>query len=281
MFIEFGLSQDLTFFQDDIKNDNELMKILKSLRVEWEVFQKLRNEYLRGKNKERKSLLSEKMTTIQELIQSLVELLKHCATLNPPKHASAIILSETFLKRSHCIKDIIIACGKLNAEITDNFVIKSFKHHIGQQKETLSSECKIDEDHDIGFSCLNDTSLSWTKVSEILIEEELLCNKGELTSAQLQEAVEIISSNIVTTVCDLNFPCSQTSIDQLIKLLPVMLITNNQGSFFINLHEFVYSPGSLELLLSDEGNCEIQENVVSDANENNSNDVAGEPASLK
>ena len=52
MFIEFGLSQDLTFFQDDIKNDNELMKILESLRVEWEVFQKLCNEYLRGKNKE-------------------------------------------------------------------------------------------------------------------------------------------------------------------------------------------------------------------------------------
>ena len=68
MFIEFGLSQDLTFFQDDIKNDNELMKILKSLRVEWEVFQKLRNEYLRGKNKERKSLLSEKIRTIQDLI---------------------------------------------------------------------------------------------------------------------------------------------------------------------------------------------------------------------
>ena len=183
------------------------------------------------------------MRTIQELIQSLVELLKHCATLNPPKHASAIVLSETFLKRSHCIKDIIIACGKLKAEITDNFVIKSFKRRIGQQNETLSSEFKIDGDRDIGFSCLNDTSLSWTKVSETLIEEELLGNTGDLSSAQLQKAVEIISSNIVTTVCELNFPCSQTSIDQL-------FVTSNQGSFFINLHEFVYSPGSLELLLS-------------------------------
>ena len=114
-----------------------------------------------------------------------------------------------------------------------------------------------------------------------MTEEQLLRNKGELSSAQLQEAVEIISSNIVTKVCELNFPCSQTSIDQLIKLLPVMFVNNNQGSFFINLHEFVYSPGSLELLLSDEGNCEMQENVVSDANENNSNDVTGESASLK
>lgn len=96
---------------------------------------------------------------------------------------------------------------------------------------------------------MNDTSLSWTKVFESLVEEKAQFDKGKLSSHQLTKAAEIISANIVTTLSELDLPKSVNAVEELIKLFPVIFARNKNGSFFIHLHEFVYAQRALELLL--------------------------------
>ena len=173
------------------------MKILKSLKVGWEVYHHLYKKYLAGNSKEQKSLFNDKITSVREQSKNLVKLLKSCIALNPPKKAAFIILSETFLKRGTIVKDILIKCGQLKTLITDGFVIKSLKLHVSQQNHILTSEFKIDKEQNLGFVCFNDTSILSTKVSELLIKEETSPDKGGFSLSILQEAVKVIFSYLI------------------------------------------------------------------------------------
>ena len=50
MLRHFGLPKNVIVIQDDIKSDIDLMKVLKSLRLEREVFQDVYKKYLAGKS---------------------------------------------------------------------------------------------------------------------------------------------------------------------------------------------------------------------------------------
>ena len=104
------------------------MKVLKSFKVEWKVYYHLYKKYVAGKSKEQKSILNDKITSVREQIKNLVELLKSCIALNPPKKAAWVIMGyQTFLKRGSIVKDIMIRCGQSKALITDGFLLKLLK----------------------------------------------------------------------------------------------------------------------------------------------------------
>ena len=61
----------------------------------------------------------------------------------------------------------------------------------------------------------------------------------------LMNIARIISANIATHELQLVTDC----VDDIIKLFPVLYICNNRVNCFINLHEFLFSPGVFEVLL--------------------------------
>ena len=66
-------------------------------------------------------------------------------------------------------------------------------------------------------------------------------------SADLIHVALLISSNIVTHLAELNL--TNEAIDVVVKLFPVLYVCNKDVHCFINIHEFVYTPGVFETLL--------------------------------
>ena len=67
---------------------------------------------------------------------------------------------------------------------------------------------------------------------------------------ELSQAAKILSENIVSNINDLCFTCMTTDkIRKIVQIMPVMHTTNKTKSQFINMHEFVYTPGVFEAFL--------------------------------
>ena len=59
---------------------------------------------------------------------------------------------------------------------------------------------------------------------------------------------EILSENVVTTQRELEHVSTSDEILQIIKLMPIMLLTK-KDRVLMNLHEFLFTPGVLEAFL--------------------------------
>ena len=76
----------------------------------------------------------------------------------------------------------------------------------------------------------------------------------------LLQNAEIISTNIVasgSTLHDLDF----AGIDQILKFFLVIFVKTEIGQFFINLKEFLYTPGALEILLNEQTDKSEEDDV--------------------
>ena len=76
----------------------------------------------------------------------------------------------------------------------------------------------------------------------------------------LLQNAEIIATNIVTsgsTLHDLDF----AGIDQILKFFLVIFVKTELGQFFINLKEFLYTPGALEILLNEQTDKSEEDDV--------------------
>ena len=71
----------------------------------------------------------------------------------------------------------------------------------------------------------------------------ILCPISPMDILDLMNIAQTISANIK----DLNLVTD--SVDAIRELFPVLYICNNRVNCFINLHEFVFSPGVYEVLL--------------------------------
>ena len=197
------------------------MKVLKSFKVEWKVYYHLYKKYVAGKSKEQKSILNDKITSVREQIKNLVELLKSCIALNPPKKAAWVILSDIPQKGFHC-KGYYDKMWTIESSNYRWFFTEVAKTSIGQQKETLTSEFKIDGERNLRFT----PAFHGVRFLSFLLKKEHLATRGkELSFSQLQEAVKVITSNIVTTIFKLTFPYSKIAIEQLTKLFCVIQST--------------------------------------------------------
>ena len=66
-------------------------------------------------------------------------------------------------------------------------------------------------------------------------------------SADLIHVALLICSNIVTHLAELNL--TNEAIDVVVKLFSVLYVCNKDVHCFINIHEFIYTPGVFETLL--------------------------------
>ena len=69
-----------------------------------------------------------------------------------------------------------------------------------------------------------------------------------LSCDKLMAIAEILSENVVTTQRELDHVLTSDEIHQIIKLMPMILLTK-KDCVFINLHEFLFTPGVLEAFL--------------------------------
>ena len=132
LFSDFGLSDDTKFFTDDTVNDSEFLKALKGIALNYENFRTVYNEYLKQNQKERTSVLSHKLNEIRATGEKLVSLVKNCIDVSTPPIS---VLSEIYPKKATIVKEILINPGTFNSLINDDFVKKSLKRRLKQQKK--------------------------------------------------------------------------------------------------------------------------------------------------
>ena len=138
---DFGLNDDTKFFTDDNVNDSELLKASKGIALNYENFRTVYNEYLKQKQRERTFVLSHKLNEIRATGEKLVILVKNRIDVStPPISADALVLSKTYLKKATILKENLITAGTFKSLINDDFVKKSLKRRLRQQKMYLTSQ---------------------------------------------------------------------------------------------------------------------------------------------
>ena len=172
LFSDFGVNDDTKFFTDDIVNDSEFLKALKGTALNSENFRTVYNENLKQKQKERTSVLSHKLNEIRATGGKLVSLVKNCTDVStPPISANALVLSETYLKKATIVRAILITAGTYNSLINDDFVKKSSKKSLKEQKNVLDQSFSINPSNYLfQFFCCNGVNLKWNDAFELLTD---------------------------------------------------------------------------------------------------------------
>ena len=87
----------------------------------------------------------------------------------------------------------------------------------------------------------------------------------------LIQAATKLQENIVTNENELQVPVTPNLVRKTVKIMPAMYLKNIDKSLFINLHEFVLTPGAFELiLLQDEDESDEEETEIDiEINESN------------
>ena len=121
-------------------------------------------------------------------------------------------------------------------------------------------------------SCYNNSDHTWEKTFDNILEmENSRIVQQPLSYENLKDIANIMSENIVTLAEELDFFMSNDAIHQILRVMPVMLL-KREKCIFLNLHEFIYTPGVIEaLLLSADPNIDSEEHepeTVNDINEN-------------
>ena len=129
----------------------------------------------------------------------------------------------------------------------------------------------------MNFFCENNTQLSWSDVDEQLID--YANSRTQIPGVEvdhLVEASEKLRENIVTNESELEHFVTPELIRKIVKLMLVMYLKNQDKSVFINLHEFVITPGAFEMIMlldkdsNEEDNDEVEViNVLDESNPNN------------
>ena len=105
---------------------------------------------------------------------------------------------------------------------------------------------------------------------------------GTIEIDELLTTAGILSENVVTFMSELLFNITPKKVRKIVKLMPVIYLKNNQNSAFVNLHEFVITPGIFESIIlindddGDETAVEEEQNEGSEANKAHPGDQESE-----
>ena len=98
------------------------------------------------------------MNEIRETGEKLVSLIKNCIDVSTPLiSANTLVLSKTYLKKATIVKEILTIAGTFNSLINDDFVKKSLKRRLKQQKNVLDQSFSINPSFQ--FFCYNGVNL--------------------------------------------------------------------------------------------------------------------------
>ena len=157
---------------------------------------------------------------------------------------NAIAISQTFLKKAQHISDLLAIGGNL-MEVINEKVIHDLRRRISQQKAHVDKSFLRNVNELTTFYCENDTRLNWSEVFENLVSlTNLKENHAALDNSALIEIATLISSNIVTYESEIPYSLTPQNICQITRLFPIIFNKTANGGSFLNLHEFVYTPGA-------------------------------------
>lgn len=166
----------------------------------------------------------------------------------------AALLSETYLKKAEKIKESIFFIVIIQTKINDKYLLNNLQRRVNQQKNNAKTTRNPREHHKC--ICYNNSKLSWEETFDVFLDNENSNTpRKPLTTTQLIKIGQIISENIVTTVSEIGIIMNDDCLHQILKHMPVMYLKHcdlktNQPGVFLNLYEFVYTPGAIEALLN-------------------------------
>ena len=116
---------------------------------------------MQGKSMERKSNLSNTLKQIDDVVIEVKEKIDQMSNFKIEHSQPALVLSQTYLKRAECIKDLICMLGGLTRSIQDKYMLANLKRRISQQS-TISDKLFLRSEEELfELFCENNTSLSW------------------------------------------------------------------------------------------------------------------------
>ena len=146
--------------------------------------------------------------------------------------------------------NLLTLLGVLKDKITDPELLIALHRHIKQQNEIVNKSFIRNSDEMLNFFCENNTQLTWADVENNLIL--YINSRTEVPGIETDELIrasDTIKQNIVTYERELEFSMAPEKVRKIVKTMPVMYLKSQIKSLFINLHEFVLTPGVFESIL--------------------------------
>ena len=94
----------------------------------------LKKLYIGGKTKNRASELSKKMEVIQRKEDSLKDLINNISSISVNNNMSAVILSQTYLKKFELIGILLVDICALKTAISDPSLANALRKRVKQQE---------------------------------------------------------------------------------------------------------------------------------------------------
>ncbi len=259
-------------FTADIKNDQYLMQMFSATCHKWNIFYDLRNQYDTAQQiNSRKSELKTKLENIDGALSQLKSIASDICIISCENlsKSTSVQISKTYLIKAELIQKLLAVLGILKERISELDLLNSLRRRIKQQNESINKNFIRNEGELLNFFCENNTSLEWSDVDDNLIDFFNSRTKipGGIELDDLIEASKILRQNILTEESELNISTSPDLVRKIVKLMPVMYIKSNGKSLFFNLHEFVLTPGAIELVFLDDSITDDTDNIIEPDND--------------
>lgn len=245
---DIGFEKD---FNDHVFKDSQFLKACANLSYKWKTFSELKRKYTVGVAFSKTSKLRDNLERIQKQTSLILGIVNRLTEIKVDDTMNSFALSRSYMQKAEIISEFITASATLTSLMNDRSLINALNRRIAQQKKCSSSYTSIfrrTENELLSFTCENNSKLTWNEVFETLIDmQNSNTNKFPIETSELIRVAQIISTNIVSHRTELQI--NSEAIEALVKLFPVLYVCNKDTECFINIHEFIYSPGILETLL--------------------------------
>ena len=222
--------------------------MLSSTTKDWEIFNRTKKEYEANRLRIRESKVSRHIIAVMNKVETVLSVLNEIASCTTEKASLAEVIGMSYLKKASAMKELIINLSPLQTLLRE----KSFFFNV-KKRITERASCPTSTKPLPSIVCFNDSTLSWDRVNEILIDMD---NSRTLTvpldTAKLITLAEEIRSNIVIRLDELSIKINKVECQQILKTFPVLYMKSEQTNteLLINMEEFVYMPGALEYFLT-------------------------------
>lgn len=150
-------------------------------------------------------------------------------------------------QKAEKIKEFICLLAIIQTKINEKDLLANLRRRVKQQASNATTPKPVELQK---FICYNNSKLSWEEVFDVFLDyENSNITQKPLNVKELFDVGQIISENIVTAVSEISVVLNENCIHQILKSMPVMYLVNESGGVFLNLQEFVYTPGAMEALL--------------------------------
>ena len=181
------------------------MDFLVSLSYSWEKYISYKNDFFSGKQRNRKSFVTEYIDKIDQVIEELLNDFVEIISFKTGPAMNTVTLSMTYLKKSEAIKSALINGSKLKMLLDEKEFFINVQKRIKERQQYLDNTMLRNVKDMNQFYCMNDRKITWDNVISNLIDlENSKIETFPLNTTKLLEIADIISSNIVSTFSELD-----------------------------------------------------------------------------